>query len=77
MARENVEVVRHELEEVIDMGDGATLISVQRAQGRTRHMQIDTDFRWAAVWMFRGGKLFRAQGYMHKAEALEAAGLEG
>jgi ketosteroid isomerase-like protein len=77
-ARESWEILddlHHELEEVIDVGDGATLISVQRAQGRTRHMQLDTDFQWAAVWVFRDGKLFRAQGYMRKAEALEAAGL--
>jgi ketosteroid isomerase-like protein len=66
----------HELEEVIDVGDGATVMSVQRAQGRTRHMQLDTDLRWAAVWTFRAGKVLRAQGYMHRREALEAAGLE-
>jgi ketosteroid isomerase-like protein len=76
--RESWEVLiepHHELEEVIDVGDAATVISVQRAQGRTRHMQLDTDLRWAAVWTFRAGKVVRAQGYMHRREALEAAGL--
>jgi ketosteroid isomerase-like protein len=66
----------HELEEVIDVGDGATVISVQRIQGRTRHMQLETNLRWAAVWTFRAGKVLRAQGFMHRREALEAAGLE-
>jgi ketosteroid isomerase-like protein len=77
-AREVWEVfsgVHHEVEEVIDVGDGATVISVQRAQGRTRHMQLDTNLQWAGVFTFRGGKVLRAQGYMSKAEALEAAGL--
>jgi ketosteroid isomerase-like protein len=77
-ARESWEVfagLHHKLEEVIDAGDGATVVSVQRVQGRTRHMQVDTNFQWAAVWTFRGGKVLRAQGYMHKDQALEAAGL--
>ena len=77
-AREAWEVftgLHHELEEVIDAGDGETVVSVQRVQGRTRHMQMDTDLRWAAVWTFRGGKVLRAQGYMHRREALEATGL--
>ena len=67
--------LHHELEEVIDVGDGATVISVQRVQGRTRHMKLDTDLRWAAVWTFRAGKVLHAQGYMHRREALEAVGL--
>jgi ketosteroid isomerase-like protein len=67
--------VHHEVEEVIDLGDDATVVSVQRTQGRTRHMQIDTDWEWAAVFTLRGGKILRAQGYMRKKEAFEAAGL--
>ena len=42
--RESWEVftgLHHELEEVIDVGEGATVISVQRIQGRTRHMSRD------------------------------------
>ena len=77
-ARESWEVfsgVHHELEQVIDVGDGATVVSVQRAQGRTRHMQLDTNMQWGSVFTFRGGKILRAEGYMRKAEALEAAGL--
>jgi ketosteroid isomerase-like protein len=67
--------VHHEVEEVIDVGDGATVITVQRSQGQTRHMQIDTDWQWAAIFTLRQGKILRGQGYMSKDEALEAAGL--
>jgi ketosteroid isomerase-like protein len=77
-AREVWEVftgVHFELEEVIDAGDGETVVSVRRTQGRTRHMQLDTNMQWAGVWTFRGGNVLRAQGYMRKREALEAAGL--
>ena len=76
--RESWEVfsgLHHELEEVIEVGEGATVISVQRVQGRTRHMRLETNLRWAAVWTFRAGKILRAKGYMHRGEALEAAGL--
>jgi ketosteroid isomerase-like protein len=77
-AREVWEVfsgLHFELEEVIDTGDGETVVSVQRTTGRTRHMQVDTNIQWAAVWTFRARKVLRAQGYMRKPEALEAAGL--
>jgi ketosteroid isomerase-like protein len=78
--RESWEVItelHHELVEVINVGDGATVISVQRVHGRTRHMKLETNLRWAAVWTFRAGKVLRAQGYMHRRKALEAAGLRG
>jgi hypothetical protein len=59
------------------VGDGETVISVQRTQGRTPHIELGTNQRWAAVWTFRGEEVLRAQGYMPKREALEAAGLAG
>jgi ketosteroid isomerase-like protein len=72
---EVIDELHFEVDEIIDVGDGETVVSVQRTMGRTRHMQLDTDVEWAAVWTIRGGKALRAQGYMTKAEALEAAGL--
>jgi ketosteroid isomerase-like protein len=63
------------VEEVIDVGDGATVVSVQRTQGRTQHMQIDTNTQWASVFTLRDGKILRGQGYLSKDEALAAAGL--
>jgi ketosteroid isomerase-like protein len=77
-ARESWEIfsgLHHELEEVIDAGDGRTVVSVQRVLGRTRHMQLETNLRWAAVWTLLGTKVVSAQGYMRKADALEAVGL--
>ena len=75
-----------EVEEIIDAGDGETVVSVQRTTGRTSYSQLNVgDLRseeappgvqWAAVWMISGGRALRAQGYLNKAEALEAAGLE-
>jgi hypothetical protein len=34
------------------------------------------DVEWAAIWTVRSGKLLKAQGYLNRADALEAAGLE-
>jgi ketosteroid isomerase-like protein len=79
-AREVWEVfsgVHHEVEEVIDVGDDATVVSVQRAQGQTRHMQVDTNLQWASVFTLSDGKILYARGYLSKDEALEAAGLKG
>jgi ketosteroid isomerase-like protein len=66
---------RVELEEIIDAGEGKTIVTVQRALGRMRHTRLKANFRWAAVWTVRAGKVVQAQGYRTKAEALEAAGL--
>ena len=67
--------LHHELEELIEIGDGGTVISVQRTQGRMRHTELEVDLPWAAVWTVRDGKALRAHGYVSKAEALEAVGL--
>lgn len=76
---ENWEVftdLRFPVEEIIEAADGETLVSVQRTVGRMRHTQLKTDVQWAAVWTIRGGKALRAHGYLSKAEALQAAGLQ-
>jgi ketosteroid isomerase-like protein len=67
--------LHHEVEEIIEAPDGETLVSVQRTQGRMRHTGIETDLEWAAVWRIRDGRVFRSEGFMSKAGALEAAGL--
>lgn len=64
-----------EVEEIIEAGDGETVVSVQRTQGRMRHTQLGTNVQWAGIWTFRGGKVVRCQGYMRREDALEAAGL--
>ena len=67
--------LHHEIEEIIEAADGETVVSVQRTQGRMRHTELPTDLQWATVWTFREGKVLRGQGYMRRADALEAAGL--
>ena len=55
--------------------DGTTVLMLLRAQGIARYTGIEVEVEWAAVWTIRDGKLLRAQGYLNRAEALEAAGL--
>jgi ketosteroid isomerase-like protein len=64
--------VHHDLEGIIEADDGETIVSVQRTHGLMRHTQLPMDLLWAAVWTVRDGKAVRGQGYMTKAEALEA-----
>jgi ketosteroid isomerase-like protein len=68
---------RVEPEEIVDVhGDGETVLMLLRATGTARHTDIEMDVEWAAIWTVRGGKLLKAQGYLNRADALEAAGLE-
>jgi ketosteroid isomerase-like protein len=68
--------LHHEVEEIIEAEDGETVVSVQRTQGRMSHTGLKTNFQWAVVWTLRDGKALRAHGYVTKADALKAAGLE-
>jgi ketosteroid isomerase-like protein len=67
--------LHNELEELIEAGDGDTVVSVQRTQARMRHTGLEADFLWAVVWTIQDGRVLRAIGYMSREEALEAAGL--
>jgi ketosteroid isomerase-like protein len=53
--------LHNEVEELIEAGDGDTIVSVQKTHGRMRHSGLEAHFRWAAVWTFRAGKVRRAQ----------------
>jgi ketosteroid isomerase-like protein len=67
---------RVEPEEIVDVhGDGETVLMLLRATGTATHTDIEMDVEWAAIWTVRGGKLLKAQGYLNRADALEAAGL--
>jgi ketosteroid isomerase-like protein len=55
--------------------DGETVLMLLRATGTASYSEIELDVEWAAIWTIRDGKLLRAQGYLNRAEALEAAGL--
>ena len=78
---EVIEEPHHEVEEILDVGDGKTVVSVQRTTGRLRHSQLNVDLqseegvRWAGVSTISGGRVLTAQGYLTREEALEAAGL--
>ena len=73
--------LHNELVELIEAGDGETVISVQRTQARMRYTGLEVDLPWAAVWTIQDGRaiqdgrVMRSVGYMSKTQALEAAGL--
>ena len=67
---------RVEPEDIVDVhGDGETVLMLLRASGTASYTGINVDVEWAAIWTIRDGRLLRAQGYLNRAEALEAAGL--
>jgi ketosteroid isomerase-like protein len=67
---------RVEPEHIVDVhGDGKTVLMLLRATGTASHTGIEVDYEWAAVWTIRAGKVLRGQGYLNRADALEAAGL--
>ena len=67
---------RVEPEKIVDVhGDGATVLMLLRATGTAGYTGLKVDYEWGAVWTIRDGKLLRAQGYLNRADALEAAGL--
>ncbi|MDQ3729059.1 MAG: nuclear transport factor 2 family protein [Actinomycetota bacterium] len=72
---EVLEDARSEPEEVIEVGDGESVVAVLRLTGVWRHTQLPVETQWASVTTFRDGKVVHALGYMSKAEALEAVGL--
>jgi len=73
---EIVDTARVEPEHVVDVhGDGTTVLMLLRLIGTASHTGIEVDFEWGAVWTLRDGKLLRAQGYLNRADALEAVGL--
>ena len=83
-AWEVIDELHIEVDEIIDVGDGETVVSVQRTTGRMSHSQLNVDVQseegpqgaqWAAVWTISGRRALSAQGYLTRAEALEAAGL--
>ena len=67
---------RVETDDIVDVdGDGTTVLMLLRATGTASHTGIKFEYEWAAVWTIWDGKVLRAQGYLSRAEALEAAGL--
>ena len=71
----SVENVRVEIDDLIEAPDGETVVMALRVLVRLKRFELDHEMPWAAVWIIRHGKLVWAQGYVHRADALEAAGL--
>jgi ketosteroid isomerase-like protein len=69
--------LHNEVEEIIELEDGHTVVSVQKTHARMRHTELETHFRWAVVWRLKDGKALSAHGYLTKAQALDAAGVGG
>jgi ketosteroid isomerase-like protein len=71
-----VDNARVEPEKIVDVhDDGETVLMLLRATGKARYTEIEVELDWAAIWTIRDAKLLRAQGYLNRAEALQAAGL--
>ncbi len=70
-----IDELRVEIDELIDAGDGETVVNLLRLRGVGAHTRIPIDETWAAVCTVRGGKLVRAEGFISRREALRVAGL--
>ena len=64
---------RLEAEEFIDAGDCVVVLLHEFRRGKGSGVEMETDT--AVVYEMRDGRVVRIQGYMDRAEALEAAGL--
>jgi ketosteroid isomerase-like protein len=65
---------RLEPEEFIDAGDRVVVLVREFRRGRGSGIELETDT--AVVFEVRDGRVVRIQGYMDRAEALEAAGIQ-
>jgi ketosteroid isomerase-like protein len=64
------------LEEVCD-GGGDRVVAVIHASGRAKLSGVPTEFRYAALYTIRDGKLVRVREYATRTEALKAVELAG
>ena len=67
------ETYRVEVEDVLDAGDAAVVLT--RDFGRRPGMQDEVRLLGAAIWTVRNGKILRAEFHADRNDALEAAGL--
>jgi len=66
---------RFELIELREAGE--KVLEIMRLTARGRESGVPVELDGARVWEFRDGKVWRAQAYLDRREALRAAGLEG
>jgi ketosteroid isomerase-like protein len=70
---EGFEEVRNEWSEYRDLGSRVLALGHVKARGRGSGMELDSPMGW--VFTVRRGKVVKAEGFLSRAEALEAAGL--
>jgi ketosteroid isomerase-like protein len=68
------EDVAVEAEEIIDGGEDRVIV-VLRITGRARLSGVETELRFAILYMLRDGRIVRGREYATKEESLEAARL--
>ena len=57
------------------MPAGDRVLVLFTARGRGKGSSVEVEAHWAHLWTFREGKATRVEGFLDRAEALEAAGL--
>jgi ketosteroid isomerase-like protein len=70
---ESFEELRIEWTEYRDLGDRVIAFGHIHARGRESGLELDSPTGW--VFTVRGGKVVKGEGFLTRAEALEAAGL--
>jgi ketosteroid isomerase-like protein len=70
---ESFEELRTELTEYRDLGDRIAAFGHIHARGRGSGLELDSPTGW--VFTVRRGKVVKAEGFLSRAQALEAAGL--
>jgi ketosteroid isomerase-like protein len=70
---ESFEDVRNEWSEFRDLNNRVLALGHVRARGRGSGMELDSPMGW--VFTVRRGKIVKAEGFLSRAEALEAVGL--
>ena len=71
---ESFEVLRNTWSEFRDLGDRVIAIGRVKARGRESGVELDSPI--AFVFTLRRGKLVKAEGFLNRAQALEAAGFD-
>ena len=70
---ESFEELKNESSEFRDLGDRVLAFGHVQARGRESRVEINSSMGW--VFTVRRGKLLKAEGFLSRAEALEAAGV--